>query len=1202
MKGIVVSVFLCMLMLVPLGQPMQELEIQNSKETMGRATGVDLTVSGISIFYPDSTNSTKYRMFSSNYPIAGFNRPQSLFAIDAVVNVESQIDISIENLGTASSGVVTVSVKILHNEYSYFEIASASTQISQISGGSQSTASVKLTPTYSGNHTLAITVTPTIADDDLTNNDYSRFFTVAYRYFNCDTLTGWTVGSTWNLNSDTSISMGTACHIGNGEASTYPNNLQSALVFPAMDMSDAHPSPLRTNGISFYYTGSLAPNDTIKMQALTALGAWNDLGTLQGTVDGTFLDGANWLTFSLADKGAASPIVPVNSQYFHQNSQFRFLFESDLSGNDIGFWFDEIIVLYDQKVRQSEYGVSAQGKSSVPSLPDEWGSIRIEVTNTGNISETFIPEVLNLPQDWEVYYARITGTSFDPLDGVTVTPGQPHQFDVRFKPGPNTSIGFHPMQLKLHSELYPSIATNVNLQYQVLADRIPMIYPPSPKPSCPPTYSCSFEVSVENIGAATDVFDLNLDITQLPSNWNVQFDWSQSTSVLLRPNQPTNIGFILSIPSDALPDTMSEFEFTLTAQNDTRRTITSSVGVSASMLSDASVDVSPSFASGVHYVDPGDSFTLSFTIWNNASRQDIFDMSVETDDAGQWVVHQPTRTNAVLNSGTSTTFDIVIDVPENAQGGDRGPTITPIIQSQRSFMEIRGQDFDRMRVNTFYDVEIEQVSIPQKLTPGQANEILLKLTNHGNGQSETNLSFPNLPDSWQWWVVDEHGNIIQDNIDLSAPYDLEDILTISVWMFLPNKEGAGEFHTIEVFAQTMNGQDINTQNNALEFTIITSSIRIPMLTLGNQTIEVESGGSGYAESILTNLGNAVDDRLSVRASISVHPPNAGIVAFFTVNGGDRQINQDVQLQLLPSQEIVLRTELLLPDDLALNSRIVISYEIIGAIDENGLPYTMETEAMMMVTKKRTLTFETSQFNTDQIEYNLASPFYVNITSTSSEPEIIFVAVEHPEEWQILCQKVLYDATPLQFSLQPGMSIEQRQTVECEARRFGGVLEGNIVVQVYTEDSTISQTFSISMVFEKEPVHDGMSTQQIALFGGGGLLLLLSLLFILRRRSVYEEVEEEVSQIQQSGPPIQEVQKLIPVLGHTAGHNEQSLDHNTLSPSQHIQHEATVGHENSIVPAEQVAIAGPPLPEGGLPAGWTMEQWQYYGQQYLDGTL
>ena len=30
---------------------------------------------------------------------------------------------------------------------------------------------------------------------------------------------------------------------------------------------------------------------------------------------------------------------------------------------------------------------------------------------------------------------------------------------------------------------------------------------------------------------------------------------------------------------------------------------------------------------------------------------------------------------------------------------------------------------------------------------------------------------------------------------------------------------------------------------------------------------------------------------------------------------------------------------------------------------------------------------------------------------------------------------------------------------------------------------------------------------------------------------------------------------------------------------------------------QVPAGAPPLPPGGLPAGWTMEQWAYYGHQY-----
>ena len=39
---------------------------------------------------------------------------------------------------------------------------------------------------------------------------------------------------------------------------------------------------------------------------------------------------------------------------------------------------------------------------------------------------------------------------------------------------------------------------------------------------------------------------------------------------------------------------------------------------------------------------------------------------------------------------------------------------------------------------------------------------------------------------------------------------------------------------------------------------------------------------------------------------------------------------------------------------------------------------------------------------------------------------------------------------------------------------------------------------------------------------------------------------------------------------------------------------------ALAPTQQ--MAGPPLPPGGLPAGWSAEQWAYYGQQYLDGTL
>ncbi|NCG43255.1 MAG: hypothetical protein GWO84_06940 [Euryarchaeota archaeon] len=35
---------------------------------------------------------------------------------------------------------------------------------------------------------------------------------------------------------------------------------------------------------------------------------------------------------------------------------------------------------------------------------------------------------------------------------------------------------------------------------------------------------------------------------------------------------------------------------------------------------------------------------------------------------------------------------------------------------------------------------------------------------------------------------------------------------------------------------------------------------------------------------------------------------------------------------------------------------------------------------------------------------------------------------------------------------------------------------------------------------------------------------------------------------------------------------------------------------------QAPVMGPPIPAAGIPVGWTMEQWQHYGQQYLEGTI
>jgi len=60
--------------------------------------------------------------------------------------------------------------------------------------------------------------------------------------------------------------------------------------------------------------------------------------------------------------------------------------------------------------------------------------------------------------------------------------------------------------------------------------------------------------------------------------------------------------------------------------------------------------------------------------------------------------------------------------------------------------------------------------------------------------------------------------------------------------------------------------------------------------------------------------------------------------------------------------------------------------------------------------------------------------------------------------------------------------------------------------------------------------------------------------------------------------------------------EQSSSEATMDYSNESSIEEIAGVVPEHSPPQQ---SGPPLPASGLPDGWTMEQWQWYGQQWLD---
>lgn len=1145
-----------------------------------RATGVDLTINSVGFSYTNSVDEGRYRMFSSNHPIPNFDRPAELYVVDAIIDVPIFVELTVENLGTNPSGTIDVTLKMLHNEYQQFEMVNTTLQMASLNGGSSNTIGFTITPSYAGNHSMAAIASTAIADDSPGNNQYTRHFTVASHYFNCDDLSLWTMTNEWGTSTDTFLSEGSACHVGNGQTSTYSASSTSVLETPAFDMSDAVDSPTRTNGLTFFYTGSSQQGDVLKLYIQDSGGTNTELGSITGLVDQSFIDGASWQTFSATHQGATSPLIPAPISEFTPATKFRFVFTSDALNEDIGFWMDDIVIVYDQKVKPIEYAVSSAGVSTTGALPGEWGSVGIALTNNGNISDFVIPAVENLPNDWGVYYSHDTGISINAQSGVLLAPGETKIIHMNLRPDENASIGFNQLTFLATSSQYQTVNTTLPVQFQVLPDREPFIVVPEQRPSCPPGYTCPFEIEVQNIGDATDVFDLSIDQQFLPQGWNVQFSWTQDTSVLVRPDQPVQVALSMTVPVDATPDTVAPFKFHATSQNNSLKHHSVDIDVSASMISEAYVGMTLLQANQDWSIDAGETIDVSFTIWNNASRQDIFSMSVQYQPAGMWHIEQPNRPDAVINPGGSTTFTAKITAPENAQAGDLAPPITPSVTSQRSGMTITGEEFSLVSVRTISDLSLSLIEAPIKLRPGAVNKVIFDLVNNGNGPVEALVVAEDLPESWSvsYRVLGEN---ISGTIPLSAPYDANNNATVEAWIVLPSEEGASEIHTLTFSASSSQGLvDIFEEDNTVSFDTITASVRIPMLTgSGNSTFAMV-GSTVSVNATLTNIGNAVDDGIIVRGTYSASPPNPNIVAFFSTGIGatSKSAGEAVEIMLAANESTVISLDLILPSDLMLNSRIVVSFEVIAGMNEEMQPYELTYDALIIVNQQRMIDVELSNSNAMIHPTGVGVPLFVNLTSTSSQSEDFDLSVVLPENWQAVCNGVLLEGNGQNITMEAGHINAQIEDIPCTLHRISGPLEGKLTFNIASKDGVLEWEGSQVFTFSERPSEASSFSVEAA---AGGIAILLAFVLLmaisLRKRSNSEDFDLRAEE------------------DHLATNIPNGPPASNGPPIQTVAVSPPIEPERQNMLEEQ----GPAVPVDGLPQGWTMEQWNHYGQQYLD---
>ncbi|MBT7987361.1 MAG: hypothetical protein HN689_03855 [Euryarchaeota archaeon] len=1138
----------------------------DSYQVNSKATGVDLSVTDVDFSYPNNNDEQKYQKFSSNYPIAGFTKPEYLFAIDAVKDVEIELTFFLSNSGSNDAANVGVNVLVIHNEYIDFNLHNITNTIGTVRAQSDITSTVKFIPTYSGNHTLIVSPFSSLLDDNPSNDAYTSTFTVASKYYNCNDLFSWTVGAGWAENTDTFLSEASACHYGNGQFSTYSANANSDLITPILDMSDAISNPTRTNGITFFHTGSLASGDYIRLYGKSQNNAWIELISMTGTTDNTFTDSANWNTFSLNHAGAFSPLVPTSSQLFHTNSQYKFSFTSDSVNNDIGFWMDDIVIVYDQEAKQSEFDISVSGLSVTKTVPGSWGKAVLELTNSGNISEIFTPSMQNLPAEWQYYFSHQSGVSISEDNGVLVEKGETKIIELNYQPKSSESAGLFPIGVTLSSVTYGQVSDTINVQLEVEPDRIPEFSESSTSPRCSPGNTCTYSAYVMNIGGASDVFDLSLSYQNLPIGWSVAFAWNQPTSIYVQPGILTEILLTYTVAQDAVPDSIGIFQIRAQSQNDSSRTDTLDVTATASMVSDASVYLQEPYIDTKWSVNPGELVTIGFEIINNASVQDIFSTSIDTIGFSDWNVVNIVPEVIYLNSNSTGTFIVTLESPESAQHGDNCPSVVAEIISIRSGQNFQSETHDNLQINQVNDVSVLLIDSPASIIPGIINNFSLEIENLGNGPVSSSISVDNIPSSWNWWLEDELGQRLNE-IQLSERSELDYLKNIQLKIDVPAGVEPNTEFTISVsIAITANSEDINPLNNVITKEIFTGTVRNIILSTQESPIYTGVGNSTKLESYIFNLGNIDEREVKVRAQITSQDYFEPIESYFTIGTIGITFDFDIfhTITLEKNSSRKLGIDIVLPNDVPMDATISILFEI--QYHDNGF-ITKSQNVDLVVNHVRKFTTIYGHSSISSIDDY--GKLWINNTIESTTNEILTIGFNTPPDWNLLCQSSLVNNSEVTIESPFIASIIRTPSTYCEVLNNGMILEGKLTISVSDSSGKVISQTSISYTFQ-DKTSDSTSLS-VTMIGGMSLLLLVLIVVLMYgiRRVTNDRLETSESKPVNgppiSGPPI----------------SNQIIDQTTSS----------VTKEG----------ASPPLPENGLPQGWTMEQWKYYGQQYLEMT-
>ena len=670
---------------------------------------------------------------------------------------------------------------------------------------------------------------------------------------------------------------------------------------------------------------------------------------------------------------------------------------------------------------------------------------------------------------------------------------------------------------------------------------------------------------------------------------------SHGTTVLLppiKPGEPQEMWVNLSVPPGADVQ-QQQWSVWWTDAGGTNSGVKARLDMNLAVLSQYSVYLSSNVPTLAASIEPGESTAIPFRMQNSGNREAGFTLSpvgldqswnvFVQDEMGDVVIGQ-----TILAKGQSVDLFLNVTAPDDASPGE--VPFSLLAACPNCGTTLFGNAVITKKILVPVDREVTLSSDNLDITVaanGEENRVFITVLNHGNNGEKYNFT------------------ISQSSYSLQASLNTYSSPVLEPWygemnliLKLPMPIGLSPgLYTVTVSATSVDDSSIRNQLIINVDVIDTAAVRV-LDAFPDQSF-IPGDPAQSMEFNITNTGNLPD-----RFSMSLNVPE-GMEARFEQLVDDRT----VLIEPGESIDIIVRFNFLDGSDGELTL-------FVTATSVNDANITDTGEATYLVGSQnwlRILSIERPIFEKDG-DYEVI----ITVRNQYDSTQVVKMELDIGQSNSYFTTTI--DREDLSFNLQKGELREVTIYFDVPPSTMDNIVGEQFVtnITIWARSETVSDAASLSMeitLLSSEtfgnPNDDLSSSGEINIMGIAtwviGIIFILVLGVILLR--VITEVEEEEEAWIDDGyeegitstyggvtaAPTFSSEKTIPDL---ATSTSAFLSPPSSSPP--VAAQVTPASAMVAPVATQVPVPSgpPPIPADGLPDGWTMEQWNVYGEQWL----